>query len=60
MYKPTRSHFVRFSIPPPPFFGIVLYLYYMKILLTESQYFKLLLEQQTKIEFPDDITVRFN
>ena len=59
MYKPTRSHFVRFSIPPPPFFEFVLYLCYMKILVTESQYFKLLLEQQTEIEFPDDITVRF-
>lgn len=31
----------------------------MKILLTERQYFKLLLEQQVDIEFPKDITVRF-
>jgi len=31
----------------------------MKILVTESQYFKLLLEQQTEIEFPEEIMVRF-
>jgi hypothetical protein len=31
----------------------------MKILVTENQYFKLLLEQQTEIEFPEDIVVRF-
>jgi len=31
----------------------------MKILVTESQYFKLLLEQQMEIDFPDEIIVRF-
>jgi predicted RNA-binding protein with RPS1 domain len=31
----------------------------MKILVTESQYFKLILEQQTEIEFPEEIIVRY-
>jgi len=31
----------------------------MKILVTEGQYFKLLLEQQIDIEFPEDIEVRY-
>lgn len=31
----------------------------MKILVTESQYFKLLIEQQMEIEFPDEIVVRY-
>jgi hypothetical protein len=31
----------------------------MKILVTESQYFKLILEQQTEIDFPEEIIVRY-
>jgi hypothetical protein len=31
----------------------------MKILVTENQYFKLILEQQTEIDFPDEIVVGF-
>ena len=31
----------------------------MKILVTEEQYFKLLIEQQVDIEFPEDIEVRY-
>jgi len=31
----------------------------MKILVTEGQYFKLILEQQVEIDFPEEITVRY-
>jgi hypothetical protein len=31
----------------------------MKILVTESQYFKLILEQQVEIDFPEEIIVRY-
>jgi hypothetical protein len=31
----------------------------MKIVITESQYKRIVSEQQTEIEFPNEITVRF-
>ena len=31
----------------------------MKILITESQYFKLLFEEQLEMDFPNDIEVRY-